>query len=52
MVCSKAHQFDDSSGLVNPYQQEVILHMALQTTLIDTMQFMRAVFHWNMPRSL
>ena len=48
MVGSKTKQSDDIVYFVNPYQQEIVLHVALQAPLVDAVQLVRAVFHGNM----
>ncbi len=52
MVRTQAQQLDGVRRLVNPYQQEVILHMALYATLVDTMQLMGLVLRRHTTRLL
>lgn len=49
MVCAKTQQLDRVRGLVNPYQQEVILYVAFHASLIDAVQLVRLVLGRNPP---
>ena len=47
VVGSKTKQSDDIINFVNPYQQKIVLDVALHAPLVYAVQLVRAVFHGN-----
>ena len=43
MVCAETQQLDRVCIFVNPYQQEVVLDVALHASLVDAVKLMRFV---------
>ena len=46
MMCAEAYQFDDIGFFVNPYQQEIILNVALHAAFVVAMKLVGFVVRW------